>query len=98
MVKSFFAEYKQEIPDNGFTQRLMKKVPEQADHGWIVWIFAAIGISVSLYVGVNAGLIRQVVLLFDRIPLYYMLAGIFCFPIIGTMIYYAAQNKKYQII
>jgi len=98
LVKSFFTEYKQEIPDNGFTQRVMRKLPEQADHGWIVWIFAAIGMSVSLYAGLNAGFFQQIISIFDKIPLYYSLGAIFCFPIIGTMIYYATQNKRYQII
>lgn len=98
MVKNFFTEYKQEIPDNGFTQGVMRKLPEQHDHSWIVWFFAAIGMALSLYIGINAGLFQQAVLVIQKIPFYYLLAGMFCFPLIGTMIYFATQNKNYQII
>lgn len=98
MLKEFFSNQKQEIADNGFTKRVMHKLPEQADHGWIVWIFAAIGMAISIYWGINSGLIEQLMLLFKHVPIYYMLGGIFCFPLVGTAGFYLSQHKNYRII
>ena len=98
LLKDFFSEHKQEIADNGFTQRVMRRLPEHADRSWIVWIFAAIGMAISLYIGINSGLIEQIMLLFKQVSIYYILGGIFCFPLVGTAGFYLIQNKNYQMI
>ena len=98
LLKDFFSEHKQEIADNGFTQRLMRRLPEDADRSWIVWIFAAIGATISIYMGINSGLIEQIMLLFKHVSIYYVLGGIFCFPFLGTIGFYLTQNKGYQMI
>jgi fatty acid desaturase len=92
MLKNFFSENKQEIADNGFTQRVMRHLPEQADHSWIVWIFAAIGMAISIYLGINFGLIEHIMLLIKQIPIYYILGGIFYFPLLGSAGFYLSQN------
>ena len=98
MLKDYFSVYKQELADNGFTQRLMRSLPEHADRSWIVWIFAAIGATISLYLGINSGLIEQIMLLFKHVSIYYILGGVFCFPFVGTIGFYLTQNKNYQVI
>jgi len=98
LLKDFFSEYKQDIADNGFTQRVMRSLPEEAYRGWIVWIFAAIGMALTIYLGVTSGTIEQILLLLKHIPVYYIIGGVFCFPLVGTAGYYFAQNKNYQVI
>lgn len=99
LLKDFFSENKKEIADNGFSNRMMRNLPETADRSWIVWVFAAIGMAISIYLGLTSGLLEHVFsLLFKSFPYYYLLAGIACFPLLGTAGYYLAQNKNYQVI
>ena len=95
MLKQFFGEQKQEIADNGFSRRVMHNLPETADRSWIVWIFAAIGMAISIYFGLTSGMLEHTFLLiFKSVPYYYLLAGIACFPLLGTAGYYLAHNKQ----
>ena len=95
MLKDFFGENKQEIPDNGFTQRVMRKLPEQADRSWIVWVFAAIGMAISLFLGINSGWIQSLLSYLEHIPIYYLLAGVFCFPLVGSIGLFFTQSRNY---
>ncbi|MFA6581033.1 MAG: DUF5056 domain-containing protein [Paludibacter sp.] len=94
LLKSFFSENKQEIADNGFTQGVMRNLPAQTDRSWIVWVFAAIGMAISLYFGLSTGLFQQLLLIFGKVSVYYLLAGVFCFPLVGTAGFYAVQNRN----
>jgi len=93
MLKDFFGENKLEIPDNGFTQRVIRKLPEQTNRSWIVWLFAAIGMAISLLLGINSGLIQSLLIGMEHIPIYYLLAVVFCFPLVGSIGIYYTQNK-----
>jgi len=98
LLKDFFSDHKNEIADNGFTRRVMGSLPDDAYRGWIVWIFAAIGMALTIYLGVTSGMVDQIILLLKQIPVYYIIGGVFCFPLVGTAGYYFAQNKNYQVI
>jgi hypothetical protein len=98
LLKDFFSEHKQEIADNGFTQRVNRRLPEHTDHSWIVWIFAAIGMALSIYLGITTGLIEQIMLIIKHVSIFYILGGIFCLPLVGSAGYYFTQNKNYQLI
>ena len=98
VLKDFFNEHKQEIADNGFTHRVMRQLPEHAYRGWIVWIFAAVGMAITIYLGITFGLVEQVLLLLKQVPIYYILGGIFCLPLVGTAGFYFTQNRNYGLI
>jgi len=98
LLKDFFSERKLEIADNGFTRRVMQRLPEQADRSWIVWIFAAIGMAISIYLGITFGLIVHIISLLNQVPIYYILGIVFCFPLIGTAGFYLSQNRNYRAI
>ena len=98
LLKEFFSENKQEIADNGFTRRVFQSLPEHTDHSWIVWIFAAFGMALSIYLGVTTGLIEQIMLIIKHVPIFYILGGLFCFPLVGSAGYFLTQNKNYQVI
>jgi hypothetical protein len=98
LLKVFFSEHKQEIADNGFTNRVMRRLPEHTDRGWIVWIFAALGMAITIYLGITSGLVEQILLIMKHVPIYYILGGIFCFPLLGTAGFYLSQNKNYIVI
>ena len=98
LLKDFFSENKKEIADNGFTNRVMRKLPETTDRGWIVWVFTAIGMAFSLYLLLNSTVLEQLMLVFRHISIYYILGTVFFFPLVGIAGFYLAQNKNYQMI
>lgn len=98
LLKDFFSENKQEVQDNGFSQRVMQKIPEQTERGWIVWVFACIGLILTVALAIYTGLIQTMFIRFEQIPIYYLLAGIFCFPLIGSIGMYFTQNKNFKVI
>jgi hypothetical protein len=97
MLKNFFNEQKQEIADNGFSQRVMRRLPEPADRSWIMWIFTATGMAFSMYLGIRFGLIEAIMLYLDRISIYYILAGVFSFPLISGVFIWQ-KIRKYLVI
>jgi hypothetical protein len=98
LLKNFFSENKKEIADNGFTNRVMRNLPEVADRGWIVWVFTAIGLSLTMALVIYTGLFQGVFGLMKHVSIYYILAGIFSFPLLGTAGMYLYQNKSYKLI
>lgn len=93
MLKDFFCNGKQEIADNGFSQRVMQKLPEQPNRDWIVWAFACVGILLTMVFGFYAGSIQLLLYYFQQIPFYYLLGVIFSFPLIGLLTLCAMQKK-----
>ena len=98
LLKDFFSGYKQEIADNGFTARVMQRLPEETYRGWIVWIFAAIGMAITFYIGLQMGLVDQLLVLLKHVPVYYIVGGVFCFPLVGTAGFYFSQTRDYHLI
>ncbi|MEI8086049.1 MAG: DUF5056 domain-containing protein [Paludibacter sp.] len=98
LLKDFFGEIKHEVPDDGFSQRLMRKLPEQPDRSWIVWVFTFIGMILTLFFGLYTGSIQAFVMLLQHIQVFYFLIGIFCFPLIGSLSMYFMQNKGHRLI
>jgi len=98
MLKDFFGEQKQEIVDNGFSRRVMRNLPEQSNRDWIVWVFAIIGLLLTTTLAVHTGLIQNIFMAMRHISIYYLLAVVFLFPLVGIIGFYFTQNKRYRII
>ena len=98
MLKNFFSDQKQEIADNGFSRRVTHNLPEQTDRTWIVWVFAIVGMTISLLLGIRSGLLQNLMAYITHIPINYLITGVFCFPLVGTACYYFFQRKQYSLI
>ena len=98
LLKDFFSSYKQEIADNGFTAHVMQRLPEETYRGWIVWIFAAIGMAITFYIGFQFGLVDHLLVILKHVPVYYIIGGVFCFPLLVTAGFYFSQTKDYHLI
>lgn len=98
MLKNFFSEHKKEITDFGFSQRVMRKLPEQTDRSWIVWLFAGIGFVLALLIGLQTGLIQYAFRLIQIIPQLFILIGTLAFSLIACGTALMTQNKRYRII
>lgn len=93
MLKDFFSANKTEIADNGFSKRVMRQLPEPADKSWIVWLFASLGLVLTILLGVQNGVLEQILLHLKNISIYYWLGCICLFPIVGSMSYCYVQGK-----
>jgi len=98
LLKLFFDEQKQVISDNGFTQRVIKKLPDGKDHTWIVWIFAGIGMTLSILLGIQVGWLESILIYLQHIQLFYLLVVIFNFPFVCSIAIYLAQQNHYRVI
>ena len=93
MLKKFFSNNKIEIADNGFSRKVMQKIPQEQSKQWIVWVFTMVGISLTSYLTITTGLVNNTVtLLFAGISEYYFLIAVFCFPLI-TLLVFVLQKK-----
>jgi hypothetical protein len=52
-IKHFFDMAKQEVPDRGFSQRVMHRLPQDQlpAYRWIVWFFGVVGLLIAWATG-----------------------------------------------
>jgi O-antigen/teichoic acid export membrane protein len=98
MLKDFFSENKKEIADFGFSQRVMRKLPEQRDRSWIVWLFTSIGIALTLLVGMYSGIIPYLFRYVQIIPKEFILIGAFAFSLVSIVTVLFGQSRRYRAI
>ncbi len=75
-------ENKHEIEDNGFSQRLINRLPETRDRQWIVLFMAALGTSLTLLLGFYTGLFTFIVGYIQQISPIVLLGGVAVFPLV----------------
>jgi len=98
LLKDFFSGNKKEIVDFGFSQRVMRKLPEVTDHSWIVWIFGAIGMVLTLLLGFQIGVIQYTFCIIQIIPQIFIIIGVGCFSVITCIIVLFQQKRIYRFI
>lgn len=98
LLKDFLSNGKQEIADNGFTKRMMRKLPDQPNRSWIVWTFACIGMTLTLAFSLYSGSMQMLLNYLQNIPIYYLLGVIFCFPLVGMLSICLTNDKKRWVI
>jgi len=100
IVSAFFAENKKEIADNGFSKRVINRLPETSDKQWIVLTMAALGTSLTLLLGFFYGLFAFICDFLQQVsPLVFIgavaLVPLVFMPIIFTQKYGFAKNDWY---
>ena len=91
-LKDFFENQKIDIKDNGFSQKVLQKIPQTHNRNWIVLIFAAMGALLSLWLGLQSGAIVALVHSISKIPFIYFLGTVFCFPILATPLLFFSKK------
>ena len=97
-VRKFLNQNKTEIPDKGFSQKVMKNLPVTDKHDWIVWTFAVIGLSISVGIAFYSGFIQNVFQTVQQAPFYYFAGAVFCFPFIAFFVLCKMQFCKLKIV
>ena len=56
LIGQFFKEHRQEIADNGFTDRVMQRLPEQVSQpDWLPWVWNGVMITISVILFIVLG-------------------------------------------
>lgn len=100
LISDFFAENKIEIADNGFSRKVINRLPETRDRQWIVLIMAALGTSLTLFLGFYTGLFAFICDFMQHISPFVLLGAVVVFPlvllpVIFTQKYGFAKNTWY---
>lgn len=53
LLQDFFAENKREIEDNGFSRRVMKRLPDRSERMARIWSAVVLVVSAALFVGLG---------------------------------------------
>lgn len=67
-LKHLLQEHKQEIPDNGFSRKVMHHLPERQPIPGLVWIFATIGTILFLVISGYVRTVDFVILMIEKAP------------------------------
>lgn len=63
LIEQFMKQSRQEIADDGFTERVMRELPDrQAQYDWLPWVWNAVMIVISLllfFAFGGAGLVKD---------------------------------------
>ena len=56
LIGQFFKEHRQEIADNGFTEKLMQSLPERTPQfEWLPWVWNGVMITISVVLFIALG-------------------------------------------
>jgi hypothetical protein len=98
MLKQFFGEQKKEIADFGFTHRVMRKLPSVTDRSWIVWLMAALGMTLTIWLGMATGLIPYIFRILQIIPQLYIAVSVFTASILTGVAVVVAHRQHIRWI
>jgi hypothetical protein len=61
-LHKYFQNFKSEIPDNGFSDKVMAEIPDESGYKWILYVAYAFGLLLFIFTGSYKLLIGQVYL------------------------------------
>jgi hypothetical protein len=67
-LKQLLKQHKQEIPDNGFSSKVMHHLPDRQPVPMLVWIFAAIGTLLFFALSNFQKIIEQGAMIVEKMP------------------------------
>jgi len=93
ILRTFFGEKKQEIADNGFSVKVMRRLPhKEAKTGWIAPVFALIGFLITFALVDMREVAREIFIALSGIPFYYLLGGFMLIPIVTMLVMYVYKR------
>jgi hypothetical protein len=94
MISAFFADNKQDISDNGFSNKVIARLPETGDKQWIVMIMAALGTSITIVLGYYSGLFNLICNYLQQVSPF-ILFGIFVSFPLATLFVVLNQRRVF---
>jgi len=98
IFRNFFSEHKQDIADDGFSEKVMTHLPERGRKTeWIIPVFTLIGMLITLALVNVREMIYQIFGLLSEIPLYYLIGTFMLFPIVALLVMFYL-NREHQLV
>ena len=98
IVRDFFSDRKQDIANDGFSEKVMKHLPKrERKTEWIIPVFTLIGMLLTLALVNVREVIYQIFGLLSQIPLYYLIGTFMLFPIVALLVMFYL-NREHQLI
>lgn len=99
LMKNFFSENKKEIPDNGFTEATLGKLPVISRRDWIVGLFTYIGLTLSLVLGIYSGTLPKFIYFLGHVQPYFLIMGLAMIPlVVGAGLLIFSKDLKLKFI
>lgn len=92
-ITDFFAHGKNEVADNGFSDRVTNFLPQRNKNSRIVPIFALLGLCVTLMTVDIQKMAIDLYYLFCVIHPQYIYVGIILFSLLTLLVWFLCQNK-----
>ena len=92
LISAFFAKNKKEIADNGFSKKVITRLPETRDKQWIVLIMAALGTSLTILSGYYSGLFNFIYTFLQQVSPIVIVGAIAAFPLVSLLIIFTQKN------
>jgi len=92
-LQQFFAQNKQDISDNGFSDSVIRHLPEKQRTPGLVWIFAAVSTLLVIFTGNYNRIYHVIMAILDQTS-WWILPAISCF--IATVIILAFSTYEHK--
>lgn len=95
ILKDFFENYKSDIQDDGFSNRVLNRLPDKKVRKteWIVPVFAMLGVLVSILLIDLKEVASELYYFLLEVPLICFVGGIMIVPIVFLPIFFYRERK-----
>ncbi|MGC3977250.1 MAG: DUF5056 domain-containing protein [Paludibacteraceae bacterium] len=93
IVENFFNQYKEEIVDDGFADKVLKSFPEKRNNYWIVPVFGLIGFYITVLLIDIRQMIAGLYLLSTKVEPVYFIAFFCVLPVVLLALWFINQRK-----
>ncbi len=101
LIRNFMLDNLHEIDDNGFSERVFRKLPEtkkQKNHNWIILLTGSLGLLIAFLFGMGTGWFHELITWITNIPVLCFSFAVFCIPIVSTVWYFLFYERNLRII
>lgn len=95
ILKDFLENYKSEIQDDGFSDRVLNRLPKKKakNTAWIVPVFAMLGFLVSILLIDLKEIASELYYFLLEVPLICFVGGVMIVPIVFLPIFFYRERK-----
>lgn len=96
LLQQFFAEHRHEIPDDGFSERIIRRLPEKQRTPGLVWIFAILSSLAVIFSGSYVRIVQMAIAV--TLYSYWWLLPVASCTIAAIIVYVVASYERQHAI